>query len=69
VATGLGAFLQSYDPNVSRLVTASVGDRLIGSLTIEGAASETPEGARLRWFILAEEACGRGIGTRSCKTR
>jgi GNAT superfamily N-acetyltransferase len=59
VATGLGAFLQSYDPNVSRLFTATSGGRLIGSLAIDGSNAR---GARLRWFILAEEACGRGIG-------
>ena len=37
--------------------------RLIGSLTIDGTAAADAGGtARLRWFILAEETRGRGIG-------
>jgi GNAT superfamily N-acetyltransferase len=61
VAAGLGAFIESYDPKISRLFTASTDDRLLGSLTIAGA-SGPEDWARLRWFILAEEARGRGIG-------
>jgi ribosomal protein S18 acetylase RimI-like enzyme len=61
VAAGLGAFLESYDEHVSRLFTAHVDDRLAGSLTIDG--SSDPDGvARLRWFIVADEARGRGLG-------
>jgi GNAT superfamily N-acetyltransferase len=63
VAAGLGAFLQSYDPAVSRLFTAHSDDRVVGALAIEGPAARDRGGAaRLRWFILAEEARGRGIG-------
>jgi GNAT superfamily N-acetyltransferase len=61
VAAEFGAFVETYNASVSRLFTAHTNDRLVGSLTIVGATE--PEGAaRLRWFILAEEACGRGIG-------
>src|SRR5947209_5538412 len=63
VVAELGAFIESYDASVSRLFSASVDDRLVGSLTIAG--TRDPEGAaRLRWFILADEARGRGIGKR-----
>jgi GNAT superfamily N-acetyltransferase len=63
VAAGLGAFIEAYDPHVSRLFTATLRDRLIGALTIDGTAARDLGGpARLRWFILAKEARGRGIG-------
>ena len=61
VAAALGAFVESYDSNVSRLFTASVCDRLVGSLTIDGT-SDRNVGARLRWFIIAGEAQGQGTG-------
>ena len=63
VAAGLGAFMETYDPQVSRLFTASMADRLLGSLTIDGTAARDSAGAaRLRWFVLADDARGRGIG-------
>src|SRR6188472_4229805 len=36
VATGLAAFIKTYDASVSRLFTASIEDGLVGSLAIAG---------------------------------
>ncbi|MBV9066447.1 MAG: GNAT family N-acetyltransferase [Methylobacteriaceae bacterium] len=63
VAAELGAFIESYDAQVSRLLTAHTRDRLLGALSIDGSSTRERHGAaRLRWLILADEAHGRGIG-------
>ena len=43
------------------LATTAAGKEIIGSVLIDGKDAQG-EGARLRWFILAEGYQGRGIG-------
>ncbi len=63
VATELAAFLQRYDAAHDRLWTAVRRGRIIGSVAIDGSKAGA-EGAHLRWFILAEECRGYGVGRR-----
>ncbi|MCH8074731.1 MAG: GNAT family N-acetyltransferase [SAR324 cluster bacterium] len=61
VAAGLAAFLDRFAASRDGFWVALLEDEIVGSVTIEGGDAEST-GARLRWFILAEEARGRGAG-------
>ncbi|MBD2465054.1 GNAT family N-acetyltransferase [Oscillatoria sp. FACHB-1407] len=61
MAQELCEFCEHYDAEHDLLLTASVGDRLIGSIAIQGSR-DTTHTARLRWFIVEEGYHGRGIG-------
>jgi len=61
VATELAAFLSRFNPARDGLWLAKVGGEIVGAIVIDGINAEG-EGARLRWFILAENCQGRGIG-------
>ena len=61
VAAGLAAFLDRFAASRDGCWVALLEDEIVGSVTIEGGDAEST-GARLRWFILAEEARGRGAG-------
>jgi GNAT superfamily N-acetyltransferase len=63
VATELAAFIASWDPRRDGLWAAFMGDRLAGSIAIDGRQARTA-GARLRWFLVLPEFQGAGIGTR-----
>lgn len=61
VAKGISEFLTRLDPSRDRFWGAYTGDRLIGSIVIDG--SESPaEGAHLRWFIVDPSGHGLGLG-------
>ncbi len=61
VATGLSEFLGRLNPKRGGFWGAYDGDRLMGSIAIDG--SENPgEGAHLRWFIVDPAAHGSGVG-------
>jgi len=61
VATELAEFLGRLDPARDGLWLARLEGEVVGSIVIDGRL--TPEeGARLRWFILAPEVSGRGLG-------
>lgn len=62
VARELGEFCCRADPELDRLWLAVRGDRIVGSLAIDG--SERPRVAHLRWFILSPETRGLGLGRR-----
>jgi GNAT superfamily N-acetyltransferase len=62
VATGLSEFLQRLDRSRDGFWTATVQDRIEGSIAIDGV-NATGEGAHLRWFIIAEQLQGRGAGS------
>ncbi len=59
VAAELSAFLSRFDPESDAIITAFVDDHFAGSVAIDGA---TPDGARLRWFIVDPKFQGAGIG-------
>ncbi|MEO1316380.1 MAG: GNAT family N-acetyltransferase [Pseudomonadota bacterium] len=69
VATDLSAFAGRFDPSRDLVLSAWEGDRLAGTVTLDGAPAEIPEdveGApmQLRWFIVAPLAQGSGLGRR-----
>ena len=66
VATELSEFLTRYDEKRDGFWTASLRDRVEGSITIDGIHTEK-EGAHLRWFIISDVLRGRGIGGRLIK--
>ncbi len=61
VATGLASFLSRYDESQDRFWIAVDGQRIVGSITIDGSEATT-KGAHLRWFILDPEYQGKGVG-------
>jgi ribosomal protein S18 acetylase RimI-like enzyme len=68
VAAGLGDFQQRYNTSRDRVFLALDGEVFVGGLAIDGHYPDHPGEARLRWFILAEAARGRGIGNLLMKT-
>jgi GNAT superfamily N-acetyltransferase len=63
VATELSQFLSRYDETRDGFWTACRGDRVEGSITMDGIKADT-EGAHLRWFILSDAMRGKGLGNR-----
>ena len=63
VAAELGAFALAFDPARDGFWSASLGDRLVGSVAINGDRDD-PTSARLRWFILEPGLQGQGLGGR-----
>ena len=63
VAAELAEFLGRYDEtrDLFRVATidGSIDSRIVGGIAIDGG---DPRGARLRWFIVAPEAQGSGVG-------
>lgn len=68
VAAGLAEFLQRFNPERDGFWTVCRGGRVLGALAIDGmkaasvGALPVEAGAHLRWFILAEELRGQGVG-------
>lgn len=63
VATELAAFMNRFNPAHDGAWIAKDGEQIVGAIFIDGSDAEGL-GARLRWFILAPEAQGRGLGNR-----
>jgi len=63
VATELAEFLGRFDQERDGFWTARSGNRVEGSIAIDGLKAET-EGAHLRWFIVSPEIQGGGWGRR-----
>ena len=61
VARELSTFITEFKPNTDGFWAALVNNVFAGSIAIDGSRSDT-EGARLRWFIVAPEFHGMGIG-------
>jgi len=61
VAMELSEFLNRFDEAHDGLWVAMVDGRIVGSVAIDGIEADA-KGAHLRWFIVAPECQGRGIG-------
>jgi GNAT superfamily N-acetyltransferase len=63
VAEAMGAWIQRYDPARDLLLMAQDGKGPLGAISLDGSGAEaTREGARLRFFIMADRARGLGLG-------
>src|SRR4030067_2860929 len=61
VATELSEFLRRFNEARDGFWVASMDGRIAGSITIDGVNLDN-KGAHLRWFIVAPENQGQGIG-------
>jgi len=61
VATELSEFLCRFDEGRDGFWVASHGEKIVGSIAIDGINHDS-QGAHLRWFIVAPENQGQGIG-------
>jgi len=61
VARELSEFLDRFDEKRDGFWVAMKGEKVVGSIAIVGR-DERSKGARLRWFIVAPEDQGSGIG-------
>ena len=62
VATELSEFLNRFNDAHDGFWLATVGGDIVGSIAIDGMTSDR-EGAHLRWFIVAPDYQGRGVGS------
>jgi ribosomal protein S18 acetylase RimI-like enzyme len=60
VASGMGEFAKTFDERKDCLWLAEDGGRVVGSIAIAG---QTDLSAQLRWFLVAPEARGCGLGS------
>ena len=63
VAKEMSEFLNRFTKTQDGFWIAIVDEQIVGSIAIDGMKSES-EGAHLRWFIVAEQYQGLGIGNR-----
>jgi GNAT superfamily N-acetyltransferase len=61
VAMELSEFLRRFNEALDGFWVASVGEKIVGAIAIDGVNHEN-KGAHLRWFIVAQENQGQGIG-------
>jgi GNAT superfamily N-acetyltransferase len=62
-ASELAEFLARFDQRHDGLWLALQNNNIVGSIVIDGSKAETL-GARLRWFILAPDIQGHGVGNK-----
>ncbi len=63
VAHEMGAFVGRYQPPRDALFVAWHKGRMVGSLTLDAHDPKANErGVRLRWFIVADDQRGTGVG-------
>ena len=61
VAIELSEFLRRFNEAQDGFWVASVGEKIVGAIAIDGV-NHNSQGAHLRWFIVAPENQGHGIG-------
>jgi len=61
VATELSEFLRRSSEGRDGFWVASIEEKIVGAIAIDGANHDS-KGAHLRWFIVAPENQGHGIG-------
>ena len=63
VAEAMGEWMQRFEPAHDLLLMAEDEHGLLGSISLDGSGPHaTVDGARIRFFIMAERARGRGVG-------
>ena len=67
VATELADFLEDYDSERDLQLVLKQGDQILGGISVDGREN-SQYSARLRWFILSEEARGDGWGRKLLDT-
>ena len=63
VAIELAEFLRRLNETQDGFWVASIGEKIVGAIAIDGI-NHNSVGAHLRWFIVAPENQGQGIGER-----
>jgi GNAT superfamily N-acetyltransferase len=63
VAIELSEFLRRFNEARDGFWVASVEDKIVGSVAIDGVHHDS-QGVHLRWFIVAPDNQGHGIGNR-----
>jgi len=63
VATELSEFLNRFNPAHDGFWLVKTDEKIVGGVAIDGKEAKT-SGARLRWFIVAPDYQGRGVGQR-----
>jgi GNAT superfamily N-acetyltransferase len=66
VAGEMGDFLRRFEEGRDGFWIAAENDRILGSIAIDGIKADSV-GAHLRWFIVAPECRGLGVGNRLIK--
>jgi len=66
VAIELSEFLRRFTEARDGVWIARMEEKIVGSIAIDGAEHDS-HGAHLRWFIVAPENQGRGIGNKLLK--
>jgi ribosomal protein S18 acetylase RimI-like enzyme len=61
VAAGLAEFLARMERGRDLFLAGYLGEQLVGSIVIDDSGGG-PQGAHLRWFIVADQARGTGLG-------
>jgi GNAT superfamily N-acetyltransferase len=61
VATELSEFLRRFNEEHDGFWVASVEEKIVGSIAIDGVNHDS-QGAHLRWFIVALQSQGHGVG-------
>jgi len=64
VASGMGEFARTFDQRKDCLWLAEDDEGIVGSIAIAGQADLS---AQLRWFLVAPQARGRGLGSELLK--
>ena len=67
VASEMAEFIGRYDKSQDGFWTASLEDRIEGSITIDGIHAKN-EGAHLRWYIMSDRLRGKGAGNMLIQT-
>lgn len=61
IAGDAAAFLTRLDPARDAILSAWLGERPIGAISVDGSEDDGPL-SHLRWFVVDEAARGRGVG-------